>query len=99
MNERYENAVENRSDRLIRKPQMYYDDVASKMLKMRRKVSVQMKEQVFSRQYSISAINFQTESKSGCDSALIQDGSAVLRFRDFTSGPALATISPPLNLS
>lgn len=71
MNDRYQMAVDYQSYHLICKLQRYWEDVVSEIQKMKKKVTVQMKDQVLNGQDSTSVIKFLTESKRAYDSSRI----------------------------
>lgn len=99
VSERYGTAIDYPSYWLIQKGQSYDDDVSSEMQIVRKKVAVQMKDQEFYRQDSISVINLLTQFKRALDSSLIYERTAVLLFCAFMSSPALATFNGRLALS
>lgn len=98
-NQRNCTAVEYRLQKLIRRSQRYEDYFTSEMQKIRKKVAMQMKDQVFSGKDLISAINYLTEFKRECDSSRIPERAAVWLFRDFINERALAANEARMTLS
>lgn len=62
------------------------------MQNMGKKVAVQMKEEAFNGQVSISVINFSTKLKWACNSSRIYHGAAAWLFRKFRTSLASTAI-------
>lgn len=72
---------------------MYDDDVASKMIKMAEKTSVQMKERTLSGEARVSTIAFLQDSKAACDAYNIYESATMWLFTHYLSSPAEAVIN------
>lgn len=87
MTERNQAVVYYLSYRLIQKLDRDHDELDFMMQKIRKKVAVRMKEQAFSGQHSISAINFLTELKQAYDPSQNAEGVTGWLFREFFPVP------------
>lgn len=72
--------------------------MASETQKMKKKGGVQMQDQGFNEQHSISVIFFLTEFERSNDSSRVHEWSAVWLFRKFMSSSALVIIKAGLTL-
>lgn len=97
--ERFQKAVEYRSYRLVHKFQRYDDEVASEIQRVRKKVAVKMKDQVFDRKESISVISALNEFKRARNASRIHKGASICLSQEFMNGSVLAVIKVQLKFS
>lgn len=81
--------MEYHSYRLIQKYRLFDEDISSEMQKMCKKVTVQIKDEVFNGKDKILLINCFTDSKLVCDSLRKHKGATVWLFSYFMNGPDL----------
>lgn len=89
VNDMYWKTVEYSTYRFIRKPELYENEVASEIQKVRKDVAVQKKNEALNEKDSISLINFLPISKRAWDSSKVQKVAAVCLYRKFMMDPSL----------
>lgn len=92
VNERCRTTVAYRSYKLIYSSERLEDDFSSEMLRIRRKVTVQMTDQIFSKNSLFSMINYSKKYTRACDASRSRKVVTVWIFNDFPIRAALAAI-------